>query len=188
MCWSSKMGITMNDKHVNYSHGPAQTKQQVSKCIVRTRTDHEQTQTHKIHHSPDLGEANTFPLMVFSVPGHKAYTQMSFCTEAPNLGVLKFPKLGLPQLWRPITSCENLRLKWSPKQSYSPCRKLSNNMWHITCTQVIQGNAQLLVVGSQIGSWTPDFSFGHNLYFNYPNGSWEPILDIYVSRAFQWYK
>jgi hypothetical protein len=28
----------------------------------------------------------------------------------------------------------------------------------------------------------------HNLCFNYPNGSCELILDIYVPRAFQWYK
>jgi hypothetical protein len=35
---------------------------------------------------------------------------------------------------------------------------------------------------------TLDISFGHNLCFKYPNGSWEPILDIQVPRAFQWYK
>jgi len=31
-------------------------------------------------------------------------------------------------------------------------------------------------------------SFGHNLCFNYTNGSCNPILDIYVLRAFQWHK
>jgi hypothetical protein len=31
-------------------------------------------------------------------------------------------------------------------------------------------------------------SFGHNLCFKYPNGSCEPILDIYIPRAFQQYK
>ncbi len=31
-------------------------------------------------------------------------------------------------------------------------------------------------------------SFGHNLCFNHPNGSCEPISYIYVPRAFQWYK
>jgi hypothetical protein len=34
----------------------------------------------------------------------------------------------------------------------------------------------------------PNPSFGHNLCFNYLNGSWEPILDIYVPIVFQWYK
>jgi hypothetical protein len=44
------------------------------------------------------------------------------------------------------------------------------------------------MVGSQIGNLTPDPSFGHNLCFKHPNGSCEPILYIYVPRAFQWYK
>ncbi len=28
-CWSSGMRTRMSDKHINYSHGPTQTKQQV---------------------------------------------------------------------------------------------------------------------------------------------------------------
>jgi len=38
------------------------------------------------------------------------------------------------------------------------------------------------------GNLIPGPSFGHNLRFRYPNGSCEPILDIYVSIAFQRYK
>jgi hypothetical protein len=34
VCYSSKMGIRMNDKRVNYLYGPAQTKQQVGYCII----------------------------------------------------------------------------------------------------------------------------------------------------------
>jgi hypothetical protein len=45
-----------------------------------------------------------------------------------------------------------------------------------------------LVVGSQIVKLTFDPSFGHNLCFRCPNGSCDPTLDIYVPRAFQWYK
>jgi hypothetical protein len=30
--------------------------------------------------------------------------------------------------------------------------------------------------------------FGHNLCFNYPDGSCEPILDIYILKKNQWYK
>jgi len=48
-----------------------------------------------------------------------------------------------------------------------------------------QGNSWLLMIGSQIGNLTPYFFFGHNLCFRYPNGSCEPILDIYVPRTFQ---
>jgi hypothetical protein len=45
------------------------------------RMNHEQTQTPTNHHSPNLGEAITFPFIVFSVPGHGANTQMSYCLE-----------------------------------------------------------------------------------------------------------
>ncbi len=41
-CWSSRMGIRMNDKQVNYSHECAQTKQQVTQCVVETLLMHKQ--------------------------------------------------------------------------------------------------------------------------------------------------
>jgi len=94
--------------------------------IFGARMNHTHTRTHKIHHGPNKGKATTFPLIVLSMPGHKAYTQMLFCPRTPKLGVLKFLKLGLPRLWRPITFCTNLWLKWSIKQSYILCRKFSN--------------------------------------------------------------
>jgi hypothetical protein len=50
-----------------------------------TQTSHKQTHTHKTHHGLDLGEATTFPLIVFFVPNHEASTQMSFCFEIPKL-------------------------------------------------------------------------------------------------------
>jgi hypothetical protein len=61
-------------------------------------------------------------------------------------------------------------------------------MSHATCTGENQGDSWLLVVGNQIVNLTPDLSFRHNLYFWCPNGSCEPILDIYVPRDFQKYK
>ncbi len=94
------------------------------------RTNHRQTWIHKNHHNPDLGETTTFPLIVFYMLGHEASTQMSFCPETFKLGVLKFSKFGFLQLWRPITSCADLRLRWGLKQNYSPHRELSKNMWH----------------------------------------------------------
>jgi hypothetical protein len=45
---------------------------------------HGQTRTHKTHHSLDLGEATTFHLIVYSVPGHETDTQMSFYLETPK--------------------------------------------------------------------------------------------------------
>jgi len=73
-------------------------------------------------------------------------------------------------LWRRITLCENLQLRWGLKQSYSPHWELSNDMLHITWTQGNWGDSQLLVVGSQIANLIPDPSFGHNLCFKCPNG------------------
>ncbi len=58
------------------------------------QTNHEQTQihnTHKTHHGPDLGEAITFPLILFSVLGHGPYTQMSFCPENPEIHEIRTP-------------------------------------------------------------------------------------------------
>jgi hypothetical protein len=43
------------------------------------------------------------------------------------------------------------------------------------------------MVESEIDNLTPDPSFGHKLCFKCPNGG-KPTLDIYVPRAFQWYK
>jgi hypothetical protein len=61
-------------------------------------------------------------------------------------------------------------------------------MSHATCKQGNLGDSWLLMVKSQIGNLIFDLSFGHNLGFKYSNGSYKPILDIYVPRAFQWYK
>jgi hypothetical protein len=48
------------------------------------QTNHEQTRTHKTHHNLDLGEATTFPLIVYFVHGHMTNTQMSFCPRIPK--------------------------------------------------------------------------------------------------------
>jgi hypothetical protein len=149
---------------------------------------HGQTRTHKTHHGPNLGETTTFPLILFFVFGHGNITQMSFCPKIPKLGIPKFPKLGFPRFWGRITCCADLRLRWGLKKGCIPCFKNSNNMWHATCMQVNWGDSWLLMDASQIDNLTPDPYFGHNLCFKYPNGSCEPILDIYVSRSFQWYK
>jgi hypothetical protein len=142
------------------------------------RMSHKHTQTHKTHQSPDLGEATTFPLIVLYVPGHRAYTQMLFCPRTSKLGIPKFFKLGLLQLWKPKTFYENIWLRSGLKQSCSPCRELFNDMLHATCKQINQGDFWLLVVRNQINSLIPGLSFGHNLCFKYPNGWCEPISKI----------
>jgi hypothetical protein len=107
-------------------------------------------------------------------------------SKVPN-GSPEIPKVGIPATLGPITLSADLQLRWGLKQSCSPCRELSNDMWHATCTQGNRGDSWLLVVGSQINNLTHGPSFGHNLCFRCPNGSCEPISDIYVLKAFQWY-
>jgi len=100
--------------------------------------------------------------------------------------------MGLPGLWSPITLRANLRSWCGLKQSCRSHRDLSNGMSHVLCSQVFGFDSRLLVVGSQNwqtpGNSTPDLSFGRNLCFRCRNEQCKPILDIYASRDFQWYK
>jgi hypothetical protein len=96
-------------------------------------------------------------------------------SQDSQVGVPKFPKLGLPRFWSPITLCADLRFRWGLKKNFSHGQQVSNSMLHATCTQGNQGDSRLLVVRSQIVNLTLDFSFGHNLFFRYPNGSCKPF-------------
>jgi hypothetical protein len=110
-----------------------------------------------------------------------------FVPGFPN-GRPEIPKFGLPQLWGPITLCADLQSRWGLRKSCSPRRELSNGMSHATFMQGNRVDSRLLVIGKQIADLTPGLSLGHNLCFKCPNGSCEPILNIYVSIVFQWYK
>jgi hypothetical protein len=101
------------------------------------------------------------------------------------MGVPKLPRLEVPQHCGTITSGADFRSGRGLNQSCSPHRELSNDMLHVACTQGNRVDSRLPMVGSQIASLTPGLSFGHNLCCKYPNGSCEPILDIYTSIAFQ---
>jgi hypothetical protein len=48
------------------------------------RTSHGQTRTHKTHRDSDLGEATTFPLIVYYVPLHEAHIQTASCPRTPK--------------------------------------------------------------------------------------------------------
>jgi hypothetical protein len=104
------------------------------------------------------------------------------------MGVLKSPKLGLSQLWNPITLRADLGSRCNLMQSCNPHQELSNSMLHAVCRQINWVDSRLFLIESQIGNLTPDPSFGHNLCFKCPNEQCEPILNIYVLKYFQWYK
>jgi hypothetical protein len=117
----------------------------------------------------------------------RATSKWLFVPRFPS-GNPKILKLGTPATLGPITLFANLWLRWSLKQSCSSHQELSNSMWHTTYMQGNLVDFWLLVVGSQIGNLTPSLSFGHNLCFRCPNGSCEPISNIYVLKAFYSHK
>jgi len=113
---------------------------------------------------------------------------MTFLSRDSHVGVPKSRQRGLLQLWSPITLRADLGSKCSLKKSFSSHRELSNGMWHVIFSQVNRVDSRLFLVRSQIGNLTSGPSFGHNLCFRSSNEQFEPILNIYVSKAFQWYK
>ncbi len=121
--------------------------------------NHGQTQTHKSHHGSNLGEAITFPPYSIICAWARDQHPNVILSWDSQVGVPKFLKLGLLQLWRPIISFLNLWSRWGLKQSCSPCQDFSNNMWHATSTQGNQGDSLILVVGSQTANSTPDLFF-----------------------------
>jgi len=61
---------------------------------------------HKTHHSPDSGEATTFPHIVFSATLRGGYIQMALFFGTPKLESRNCPKtvqVGIPGLWELIT-------------------------------------------------------------------------------------
>jgi len=117
---------------------------------------------------------------------------MDFLSRDSHVRVPKSRNFGLPRLWGLITFGADLKLSCCLKKSCRSRRDLSNSMSHVFYSQVFRVDSWLLVVGSQnwrtFRSSTPGPSFGHNLCFRCPNEQCDPILDIYISRAFHWYK
>jgi hypothetical protein len=146
------------------------------------------TLDHKIHHGPDLGEATTFPHIVFSATPHGGYIQMALFPETPKLESRNCPETVLVRvlrLWELITLDYRVWLRRGLNQSCSPRRDLFNAMSHSQFGGREEVDYRLLVVGSRIASLTPGLSFAHNLGDRCPNGQCEAIFDIYASRPFQ---
>jgi hypothetical protein len=103
-------------------------------------------------------------------------------------GVPKLPRSELPQLCGAITSRLDLRSEQGLKQSCSSRGDLSNGVSHASCKHESRVDSWHFVVGNQIANLTLGLSFCHNLCCKCPNGSCKPILDIYISITFRWYK
>jgi hypothetical protein len=140
---------------------------------------------------PGLGEATTFPHIVFSATTHRDYIQMVLFPWTPKLESRNCPEtipVGVPGLWELITPNCKVWLQQGLNQTYSPHRDLSNDVSQSQFGGREEVDSRLLVVGSQIASLTPDPSFAHNLGNRCPNGQCEAIFDIYASRPFQWHQ
>ncbi len=137
---------------------------------------------------PELGGGHHLPPYCIFCSSTWGPHPNGFLSPNSQVGAPKFQQLRLSQFWGRITSCANLGLRWGLEQSYSPSQELSNDMSHVACTQRNWVDSLLLVVRSQIANLIPDLSFGHNLCYRCSNGQCKPILDMYPSTTFQWYK
>jgi len=151
-------------------------------------TSHEQLWIHLTRHGPNSGEATTFPHIVYFVPLRDTHIRMIFLSRDSQGRVSQLSQFGLSGLCTIITPCSDLRLGWGLKKTCSSPWELSNSVSHSTWTHRGWVDSRLLVVGSQTASLIPGLSFCHNLCCKCPNGSCEPIFDIYTSLVFQWYK
>jgi hypothetical protein len=97
-------------------------------------------------------------------------------------------RVGVSGLWTPISPDCKVWSQCGLKQSCSSCRELFKAVLHSQIGNWEEVESRLLVVRSQIVNLTLGPSFGHNLWFKCSNEQCKPILDIYVSIAFQWYQ
>jgi hypothetical protein len=111
-----------------------------------------------------------------------------FLSRDSQRGIPKLPRLELLQLCGAITSRSDLWSRQGLKQNCSSRRELSNGVSHTTYTHGNRVDSWYFVVRSQTVNLPPDLSFYHNLCYRCPNGSCEPILNIYTLIDFQWYK
>ncbi len=166
-CQSSRIGTRKNDKQINYSHIPTQIKQQVGQCIMKTLLVHKQT-TSK-HRFTRLTTAWTWgkpppsPLQCILCLATRLIFKCHFVSGL---------RIGTPT----ILGAHNFVCRPSIKVRFEAKLQPSSKTFQ-----------QILVVRSQIANLTPNLSLGHNLCFNYPNGSCELILGIQIPRSFQWY-
>ncbi len=137
MCWSSWMRLGRNDKLHSLTRTYTKPTQSdywiVGALLVLGRAmGNSDTQDSPW---PELGGSHHLhPYSILYASPRGPHPNV-FLSRDSQVGVSKFQQLGLPRLWRHITSCANLQLRQGLKQSYSPCQDLCNNMLHVTWTQ-----------------------------------------------------
>jgi hypothetical protein len=137
---------------------------------------------------PGLGGSHHLPPYSILCSSRWRWHPNGHFSRDSRAGVPKSSWVGVPGLWTPISLDCRVRSRRDLKQSCSPRRGLFNAVSHSQIGSHEGINSRLLVVGSQTASLTLGSSFAHNLCLRCPNEQCEPILDIYVSRAFQRYQ
>jgi len=151
------------------------------------RTSHGQHVHTRLTTARTWGSHHLPPYSIFCDSPRNPHPNGYFSRDS-RVGVPKSRQMVLSGLWSPITLWADLGLRCGLKQSCSSHRELSNAVLHSRIGHREEVDSGPFVVGSQIGSSTPGPSFDHNLCFRCPNEQCDPILYIYTSRAFQWYK
>ncbi len=137
-CWSSEMGTRKIDKqlitHMDL-HKPNNT-------LINGKLEHfwcmdspwANTDSQDSPRS-GLGGSHHLPPYIILYAWPRDQHSNVILSRDSQMGVPKFPKLRLLQLWKPITLYVDRQLKWDVKQMCSHCRELSNDMWHTICMQ-----------------------------------------------------
>jgi hypothetical protein len=137
---------------------------------------------------PELGGSHHLPPYSILCNSRRRWHPNGYFPRDSQVGVPKLSWVGVSELWTPISPDCRVRSQRGLKQSCSSRRELFNAVSHFQIGHREEVDSRLLVVESQTASLTPDPSFAHNLCFRCSNEQCEPILDIYVPRAFQWSK
>jgi hypothetical protein len=93
--WSSWMGQGRVTSNFIHSNKPAQNQQTSwltqGWSTFGARKNHGQPRTHKTHHNLDLGEATTFPHIIYSAPPRGSGIRMAFCLGTPKIAKARSP-------------------------------------------------------------------------------------------------
>jgi len=127
---------------------------------------------------PELGGSHHLPPYIILCTSPRGLHPNGFSLPGLSHGSPEIAPTETPTTLEPHNFTSRPWIEVQSKASCSFRREISNGMWHVVCRQVNRVDSRLFLVRSQIGSLTPNLSFGHNLCFRCPNEQYKPILDI----------
>ncbi len=148
--------------------GPASNQPQVGQFIFQR---HGRFWTHKTHHSPDSGEAITFPHIVYFAPLHKGHIQMTFFVSGLPSGS---PEIATTRILATLRAHNFLCRPSIVMRSKAKLQPLLRAFQRYVARRLHarkSGQFPTFSGRSQNANLTPGLSFDHNLCCKYPNGS-----------------